>query len=157
MFVRIAILVAYTFSPKLDRCVKKNSVEKTGCCTVWQKKIYFISRSCYRFRRDFPPVIRRLFALSLYSLYAAVFNYLIQWVIVIYLLVNISVANSHATSAYKCELLIVTCHYLPTVRLDNAGSVIRLSRPSQHSHILCILFTRQMHFLSFLNLLLCLF
>ena len=32
--------------------------------------------------------------------------------------------NSHATSAYECELLAVTWHYLPSVRLDNARSVI---------------------------------
>ena len=43
-----------------------------------------------------------------------------------YLLLNISVANSHATLAYECELLDVTWHYLPSVRLDNARSVIRL-------------------------------
>ena len=33
-----------------------------------------------------------------------------------YMLLNISVANSHATSAYECELLIVTWHYLPGIR-----------------------------------------
>ena len=47
---------------------------------------------------------------------AADFNYLIRWVIVTY----ISVVNSHATSAYECELLAVALHYLPSVRLDNA-------------------------------------
>ena len=33
----------------------------------------------------------------------------------------------HATSAYECELLVITRHYLPSIRLD-AGSVIRLCR-----------------------------
>ena len=45
-----------------------------------------------------------------------------------YVLLNISVVSSHATSTYECELLIVTWHYLPSVRLDNVGSVIRLCR-----------------------------
>ena len=43
----------------------------------------------------------------------------------LYILLDISVVNSHATSAYECELLVVTWHYLPSVRLDNARSVIR--------------------------------
>ena len=64
-------------------------------------------------------------AYDLPILYAADFNYLIRWVIVTYILFNISVANSHATSAYECELLAVRWHYLPSVRLDNARSVIR--------------------------------
>ena len=67
----------------------------------------------------------RLVQPSLYILYAADFNYLIRWVIVTYILLDISVVNSHATSAYECELLAVTWHYLPSVRLDNARSVIR--------------------------------
>ena len=58
-------------------------------------------------------------------LYTADFNYLIRWVIVTYVLLDISVVNSHATSVYECELLAVTWHYLPSVRLDNARSVIR--------------------------------
>ena len=61
-------------------------------------------------------------------MFAAIFNCLIQWVVVTYVLLNISVANSHATSAYECELLFVTWHYLPSVWLDNVGSVIRLCR-----------------------------
>ena len=77
------------------------------------------------FRRDFAPVTRQFVVPSLYILYAADFNYLIQWVIVTYILLDISVVNSHATSADECELLAVTWHYLPSVRLDNAGSVIR--------------------------------
>ena len=36
-----------------------------------------------------------------------------------------AVVNSHATSAYECELLVVTWHYLSSIRLDNARSVIR--------------------------------
>ena len=35
--------------------------------------------------------------------------------IVTYVLLNISIANSHATSAYEYELLAVTWHYLPIV------------------------------------------
>ena len=66
-----------------------------------------------------------LFTPSLYILYAAVFNYLIRWVIAAYIPLDISVVNSHATSAYECELLAVTWHYLPSVQLDNARSVIR--------------------------------
>ena len=58
--------------------------------------------------------------------FPADFNYLIRCVIVTYVLLGISVVNSHATSAYECELLAVTWHYLPSVRLDNARSVIRL-------------------------------
>ena len=71
-------------------------------------------------RRDFGPVTRHFFAPSLYILYTADFNYLIWWVIVTYILLDISVVNSHTTPAYECELLAVTWHYLPSVRLDNA-------------------------------------
>ena len=35
--------------------------------------------------------------------------------IVTYVMLDISVVNSHATSAYECELLAVTWHYLPSV------------------------------------------
>ena len=76
-------------------------------------------------RRNFLPVTRHFFAPSLYILYTADFNYLIRWFIVTYILLDISIVNSHATSAYECELLAVTWHYLPSVRLDNARSVIR--------------------------------
>ena len=72
------------------------------------------------FRQDFAPVTRQFFAPSLYILYAVDFNYIIRWVIVTYILLDINVVNSHATSAYECELLAVTWHYLPSVRLDNA-------------------------------------
>ena len=75
--------------------------------------------------RDLAPVTRHFFVPSLDMLYAADFNYLIRWVIITYILLDISVVNSHATSAYECELLAVTWHYLPSVRLDNARSVIR--------------------------------
>ncbi len=44
------------------------------------------------------------------------------------ILLDISVVNSHATPAYECELLAVTWHYLRSVRLDNARSVIRQSK-----------------------------
>ena len=89
------------------------------------KRIHFIDRLWLSFRRDFAPVTRQFFAPSLHILYAADFNYLIWWVNVTYILLDISVVNSHATSAYECELLAVTWHYLPGVRLDNTGSVIR--------------------------------
>ena len=84
--------------------------------------IHFIDRS---FRRDFAPVTPHFFAPSLYILYTADFNDLIRWVIVTYILLDISVVNSHATSAYECEFLAVTWHYLPSVRLDKARSVVR--------------------------------
>ena len=77
------------------------------------------------FRRDFAPVTRQFFAPSLYILYAKDFNYLIRWVIITYILLDISVVNLHATSAYEGGLLAVTWHYLRSVRLENAGSVIR--------------------------------
>ena len=78
-------------------------------------------------RRDFAPVTQHFFAPSLYILYAADLNYLIRWVIVtLNVLLDISVVNLHATSAYECELLAVTWQYLPSVRLDNARSVIQL-------------------------------
>ena len=76
-------------------------------------------------RRDFAPVTQHFFAPSLYILYAAHFNYLIRWVIVTDILLDISEVNSHATAAYECELLAVTWHYLPSVRLDTARSVIQ--------------------------------
>ena len=89
------------------------------------KKIHFIDSFVLSSRRYFAPVTRHFFAPSLYILYAADFNYLIRWVIFTYVLLAISVVNSHATSAYECELLAVTWHYLPSVRLDNDRSVIR--------------------------------
>ena len=70
--------------------------------------------------QEIGPVTRHFFAPSLYIWYAADFNYLIRWVIDPYILLDISVVNSHATSAYEWELLAVTWHYLPSVRLDNA-------------------------------------
>ena len=72
------------------------------------KKYSFYRQIVLSFRRDFAPVTRHFFAPSLYMLYAADFNYLIRWVIVTYVLLDISVVNSHATSAYECELLAVT-------------------------------------------------
>ena len=89
------------------------------------KKDSFYRQSVLSFRRDFAPVTRQFFAPSLYILYEADFNYLIRWVIVTYILLHISVVNSHATSAYACELLAVTWHYLPSIRFDNTGSVNR--------------------------------
>ena len=63
--------------------------------------------------------------LLVYIVDAADFKYLIRWVIVTYILLDISVVNSHATSAYDCEFFAVTWHYLLSVRLGNARSVIR--------------------------------
>ena len=48
---------------------------------------------------------RQYFEPSLYILFAADFNYLIRWVIVTSTLLSIIIVNSHATSAYECELL----------------------------------------------------
>ena len=90
-----------------------------------KKNIHFMDSFVLSSRRYFAPVTRHFFVPSLYILYAADFNYLIRWVIVTYVLLDISVVNSHATSAYECELLAVTWHYLPSVRLDNARSVIQ--------------------------------
>ena len=85
------------------------------------KKIHFIDRFIVSARFiSSDSNIFRTFIIHYNILYAADFNYLIRWVIVTYILLDISVVNSHATSAYKCELLAVTSHYLPSVRLDNA-------------------------------------
>ena len=62
--------------------------------------IHFCRQIVVSSRRDFAPVTRQLFAPSLYILYAVDFNYLIRWVIVTYILLDISIVNSHATSAY---------------------------------------------------------
>ena len=67
-------------------------------CLVEINSIQFNSKKSSR--RDFFPVTRHFFAPSLYILYTADFNYLIRWVIVTYILLDISVVNSHATSAY---------------------------------------------------------
>ena len=66
--------------------------------------MYSIDRS---FQRDFTRSDSTLFPAFIIILYAADFNYLIRWIIVTYILLNISIANSHATSAYECELLAV--------------------------------------------------
>ena len=87
--------------------------------------IHFIDSFMVSSLRYFAPVTRHFFAPSLYILYAADFNYLIRWVIVTYILLDISVVNSHATSAHEWELLAVTWHYLPSVRLDTVRPVIR--------------------------------
>ena len=85
------------------------------------KKIHFIDRFIVSARFiSSDSNIFRTFIIHFNILYAADFNYLIRWVIVTYILLDISVVNSHATSAYKCELLAFTSHYLPSVRLDNA-------------------------------------
>ena len=91
------------------------------------KKRFILSTDCANASARFVPVTRQFFAPSLYILYAADLNYLMRWVIVTYILLNISVVNLQATSAYEWKLLAVTStwHYLPSIRLDNAGSVIR--------------------------------
>ena len=55
-----------------------------------------------------------------------------------YLLFDISIVNSHAACAYECELLAVTWQYLPSVRLDNTGSVIR--QACKHDSLIFTLF-----------------
>ena len=67
------------------------------CTRSGKKMLNFIDRLLLSFRRDFAPVTRQFFAPSLYILYAADFNYLIRWVIVTYILLDINVVNSHAT------------------------------------------------------------
>ena len=121
------------------------------------KKDSFYRQILLSFRRDFAPLTRQFFAPSLYILYAAHFNYLIRWVIVTYILLDISVVNSHATSAHECELLTVTWHYLPSVQLHNGGSVIGRDNSAYSLPMPCILFTRPSHFLRVLNLSLRLF
>ena len=69
------------------------------------KKDSFYRQIVLSSRGDFAPVTPHFLAPSLYILYAADFNYLIRWVIVTYILLDISVVAWHATSAYKCELL----------------------------------------------------
>ena len=56
------------------------------------KKDSFYRQIVLSSRRDFAPVTRRFFAPSLYILYAADFNYLIQWVIVTDILLDINLA-----------------------------------------------------------------
>ena len=58
---------------------------------------------------------RQYFEPSLYIMFAADFNYLIRWVIVTSTLLSIIIVNSHATSAYECELLVFKWHYLRSV------------------------------------------
>ena len=67
-----------------------------------------------------PNTFSHLLNSSLYILYPVGYDYI--------MLVNISLANLHATSAYECELLIFTWPYLPRIRLDNAESLIRRCR-----------------------------
>ena len=85
-----------------------------------RKKDSFYRQILLSFRRDFAHVTRQFFAPSVHILYAADFNYLIR-AKVTYILLDISVVNSHATSVHECELLAVTWHYVPSVRLDNAA------------------------------------
>ena len=80
------------------------------------------------FLRDVTRSDSTIFPAFIIILYAADFNYLIRWVIVNYILLTISIANSHATSAYECELLAVTWHYLPSADASTTWQVIRLSR-----------------------------
>ena len=58
---------------------------------------------------------RQYFEPSLYILFAADFNSLIRWVIVNSTLLSIRIVNSHATSAYECELLAFKWLYLRSV------------------------------------------
>ena len=67
---------------------------------------------------QFMQCTRQYFEPSLYILFAADFNYLIRCVIVTSTLLSIRVVNSHATSAYECELLAFKWHYLRSVRRE---------------------------------------
>ena len=67
---------------------------------------------------QFMQCTRQYFEPSLYILFAADFNYLIRWVIVTSTLLSIIIVNSHATSAYECELLAFKWHYLRSVRRE---------------------------------------
>ena len=90
---------------------------KTDFTRSGKKKIHFIDSFVLSSRRYFAPVTRHFFAPSIYNLYAADFNYLIRWVIVTDVLLDIRVVNSHATLAYECELLAVTWHYYASVEI----------------------------------------
>ena len=81
--------------PKSDGQVKKQFILSTDYAFVSAR---FYSSDWTMFR-----------AFIIYILYAAYLNYLIRWVIVTYILLNISVANSHTTSAYECELHCLLC------------------------------------------------
>ena len=61
------------------------------------KKDSFYRQIVLSSQRDFAPVTRHFFAPSLDIIDAADFNYLIRWVIVTHILLDISVVNSHAT------------------------------------------------------------
>ena len=67
---------------------------------------------------QFMQCTQQYFEPSLYILFAADFNYLIRWVIVTSTLLSIRIVNSHATSAYECELLAFKWHYLRSVRRE---------------------------------------
>ena len=96
--------------------------------------MYSIDRS---FQRDFTHSDSTLFPAFIIILYAADFSYLIRWIIVtyIYILLNISIANSHATSAYECELLAVILELFTKRRrlydLTSDSAFVTRSRPWQ--------------------------
>ena len=69
--------------------------------------IHFIDRLLLSSRREFALVSRQFFAPSLHILYAADFKYLIRWVIVTYILLDISVINYHATSQNESIFSVV--------------------------------------------------
>ena len=72
-------------------------------------------------RGDFAPVTRHFFAPSLCILYAADFNYLIRWVIVTYILLDISVVNWHTNA--NCSPLHGTIYraYDLTMRISDSA------------------------------------
>ena len=76
----------------MSKLFKKTDFTRSG-----KKKIHFIYSFVQSSRRDFTPVTRHFFAPSLYILYAVDFNYLIRWVIVIYVLLDISVVTERTT------------------------------------------------------------
>ena len=159
-FESIGTFPFFLFSRILDR-VSPNKSTKLGCINYHiclnskkndftrsdKKKYSFYRQIVLSFRRDFAPVTRPFFGPSLYILYAADFNYLIRWIIVTYILVDIIVVNSHAISAYKCELLAVTWHDIPSVRLDNADQWFGRENGAYSLPTPCRLFTISVAFL----------
>ena len=96
---------------------KRNPVTRSG-----KQIFHFIDRfvlgsACHSLSLNM-QCTRQYFEPSLYIMFAADFNYLIRWVIVTSTLLSIIIVNSHATSAYECELLAFKWHYLRSVRRE---------------------------------------
>ena len=82
-----------------------------------KEKFYFIDRLLDHFRRDFAPANGQILASnsSLYILHAAIFSYLIRWVMVTYILVNIMTClcgcSTRRRSGEGCRSLLPAHHY----------------------------------------------